>query len=112
MRRHISWDDVELPFGDPPSTSLPSVETLRRDLEVGRIWVWDYKGLKQFIPREVMSNALQDWDDWQMNKHRREPVPNHVGRFFWAQTSTAKDAEKPLDASTRGDAASGDEPHH
>jgi len=111
--RHFDWDDVEFPIKEiPPVSTVPSLGHLRADVEYGRAWEWNYRGIRAILSVETLANALQLLDDWNKNRHRREPMPDHVGRFFWSQTSAAEQAKQPLNTRTSGDTTTSDEAEH
>lgn len=93
--RIINWDDITLPFGgDAPSARVPSVNLLRHDVDSGIEWHWCYRGLVGVITKEKMSNALAAWDAVQMQRHRREPVPESVGVFRWSDVISMEERQK------------------
>lgn len=107
-KRIITWDDTELPFAISPSIAVPTINHLRMDVNRGDMWwSWSYKGLIGYLSPSVLSNALYIWDATKQNRHRREPVPNHVGRFFWAQTVSLKEAQESIDANPGDGSATG-----
>ncbi len=109
--RIVDWDDVELPFNDPPSTKVPRLAHLRVDVQQGDTWwAWYYKGLVGYISPAVLANALATYDSHQQNRHRREPVPSHVGKILWGQTLSRQDAEKSLRHGTAEKPTPGNKP--
>ena len=75
-----------LPFGDPPSTSIPTIDQMREDIVRGVVWKWNYKGIDGYITPDMLSNALQVYDSMQQGRYRRERIPAHVGVLLWRQT--------------------------
>lgn len=93
--RILNWDDVVLPFGkDSASKCVPSVDQLREDVTNGVEWHWYYHGLLGIITLERMKNALVAWDSIQMQRHRREPVPESVGVFRWSDVISMEEREE------------------
>lgn len=78
----VDCDSGELVFKDNPRL----LERLRADVFKGRDWLWHYKGMCGMLHNAVLTTALEAYDDHQMKQDRREPIPEHVGKFFWGQT--------------------------
>lgn len=89
--RIINWDDVELPFGNPPSTMVPGIAHLRMDVGHRRAWAWYYRGIKGILTLDVLVNALDAHDNAHKRKHRREAVLASIGKFTWDQTITEEE---------------------
>lgn len=101
------WDDVTLPFADPPSKLCPTVTILEHLAERGEDFTWNYRGLVGIVPVEVIHNALAEWAAYKQNRHLREKVPVAVGRFTWGQTLSVKQAGELRRGSPSTEPASG-----
>lgn len=98
--RQIHWDDITLPFAKSASRSVPDSEILRKDCETGAEWHWYYRGLLGIITLDRMKNALAAWDAVQMQRHRREPVPESVGVFRWSDVISMEERQKLAESGT------------
>lgn len=107
--RIIRWDDVELPFGNPPSTAVPKVPDLIHDAEAGMDWHWYYKGLLGIIPNATLRNAAEEWRIYDERGPRRDGTPKSVGKFTWAQTVSMEEAKKFGRGDSAAEASSGGE---
>lgn len=105
--RTIDWDDLALPFGDPPSTLVPTVEMLRADIADGMLWHWRYRGLLGILSLPVMQNALAAYDAYKRHRHQREPVPKAVGVFNWSDTISSQEWNELVNHGSKAEPATG-----
>jgi len=122
MIRHVDWPDIEMPFDDPPSTALPTEEDLEALVAAGGAIHWCYHGLVRVLLPATIADALDTYRAYKQQRHRRVPVPPHVGKFLWAQTvsmgeaaiadALAKKPDQPPQAGPADEAASTGEPDH
>lgn len=104
--RIISCDLSELHFA-----SEPRLSQLILDVASGREWWWDHNGLIGILTVPILHNALITYKSYKENRHQREPVPEHVGKFVWGQTiSAAEQAEQFRQADAANSPGSSD-PH-
>lgn len=110
--RVVIHPDTEIPFADPPTVNIPTLEVLRQDVAEGRSWLWNYKGVVGVIPWTVLYNELGIYDNWATMRGRRERMPRGVGRFTWSQTTLLDEAENTLEATASDEAGTeGDTDH-
>ncbi len=108
--RVINWDDITLPFGNPPSVMVPDSERLRLDIAAGIEWHWFYKGMLGILPIATMKNALRYWDNITQQRHRREAVPSCIGMFRWSETVSLEELDKLFQAEPGTHAAANGKP--
>jgi len=106
----VDWDDVELPFVDPPSFTALGGPLFEAGVEKGLGVVWRYKGLIGYLIPAIVKQEYNTYHALQQQRHRREPMPKHVGKFLWSQTVTLAEAIR-LCQLCEADAASKAEPH-
>jgi phosphotransferase system glucose/maltose/N-acetylglucosamine-specific IIC component len=114
----IDHPEVELPF--------EKVADLEALAAAGGEIHWCYHGLVRVLLPGTIQDALQTYQAYKQQRHRRVPMPSHVGKFLWSQTvsmseaivaaalarTLAKKADQPLQAGPADEAAGTSEPNH
>lgn len=96
--RTIHHDQTELLFDH-----IPMLADLIQSVGKGQAWHWNYQGLVGVLTPEVLSNGLDIYLAYKKQRNRREPIPRHVGRFFWAQTIPLQIADNLPKSGTAGE---------
>lgn len=112
--RKVEWDDVEIPFLNPPSTALPAFATLCGDINEGDVWwEWSYKGMKGYLCPAVLANGVQAAMDAMKGQKRWAGVPRDATRFMWRQTTPSmnQELEELVEARPDAEPSGRGEPH-
>jgi hypothetical protein len=113
----IDHPDVELPF--------EKVADLEALAAAGGVIHWCYHGLVRVLLPGTIQDALETEQAYKQQRHRRVPMPSHVGKFLWSQTVSipeaiiaetmrrlSEKADQPLQAGPADEAAGTSEPNH
>ena len=80
-------------FCDKTSASVLRYK-LERAFNLGRRVVWNHKGLRKEIPRDVLENAIDLLHDWEMQATKRDNPPAHIGVVLFEQCVPLDENEK------------------